>query len=281
MQLVVDRIVIGIHDVFLIQPEGIEQGRHRQFAAAVDPGEDDILGVKLEVEPRTAVGNDAAGEEQLARRMGLALVVVEEHAGRTVHLADDHALGAVDDEGAVRGHERHVPHEDILFLDVLDRAGAGIFVEIEHDQAQGDLQRGAVGHVALHAFIDVVFGFFQLVADEFQHAGFVEILDRENRLEDTFDAFAVLRVGLIAGVQEKVVRRFLNLDEVRHFQHFADFAVVFPKTLLAKIGRGHKGTVLVLTPLRGAATGEVTVQAVRCPIPVQRARLNARTSKRT
>jgi hypothetical protein len=31
--------------------------------------------------------------------MGLALVVVEEHAGRAVHLADDHALGAVDDEG--------------------------------------------------------------------------------------------------------------------------------------------------------------------------------------
>jgi hypothetical protein len=33
--------------------------------------------------------------------VGLALVVVEEDAGRAVQLADDDALGAVDDEGAV------------------------------------------------------------------------------------------------------------------------------------------------------------------------------------
>jgi DNA-directed RNA polymerase beta subunit len=33
--------------------------------------------------------------------VGLALVVVEEHARRAVHLRDDDALGAVDDEGAV------------------------------------------------------------------------------------------------------------------------------------------------------------------------------------
>ena len=34
---------------------------------------------------------------QLARRMALALVVVEEDAGRTMHLGDDDALGAIDD----------------------------------------------------------------------------------------------------------------------------------------------------------------------------------------
>ena len=73
--------------------------------------------------------------------MGLALVMVKEHAGRPVHLAYDDALGPVHDERTVRGHQGHVAHEDVLFLDVLDRLGAGILVDIEHDQTQRDLQR--------------------------------------------------------------------------------------------------------------------------------------------
>ena len=40
--------------------------------------------------------------------------------GRAVHLGDDDPLGAVDDEGALLGHERDVAHVDVLLLDVLD-----------------------------------------------------------------------------------------------------------------------------------------------------------------
>jgi hypothetical protein len=81
--------------------ERIEQRGHRQLAAAVDAGVNDVLGVELEIEPRAAIGNDAGGKQELAGGMRLALVVIEEDAGRTVHLRDDDALGAVDDEGAV------------------------------------------------------------------------------------------------------------------------------------------------------------------------------------
>ena len=103
--------------------------------------------------------------------MGLALVVVEEHAGRAMHLRDDHALGAVDDEGAVVGHERDVAHVDILLLDVLDRLGAGLLVDIEHDEAQRHLERRGIGHAALAALVDVVFRRLELVLDEFEHRG--------------------------------------------------------------------------------------------------------------
>jgi hypothetical protein len=41
----------------------------------------DVLGVELDVEPGAAIRNDAGGEQKLAGRMRLALVVVEEHAG--------------------------------------------------------------------------------------------------------------------------------------------------------------------------------------------------------
>ena len=238
-QLVIYGVVIGIHDAFLIETERIKQRRHRQFAATVDTGEHDILRVKLEVQPRPTIGNDPAGKQQLARRMGLALVMIKEHAGAAVHLGHDHALGAIDDKGAIGRHQGHIAHEHILLLDILDRFGAGILVDIEHDQTQLDLERGRIGHIALHALIDVILGLFQLVADEFQHAGLVEILDRENRLEDALDAFAVLRLRLVAGFQEQVIRGFLNLDQIRHLQHFADFAVISAQAFLAKEALSH------------------------------------------
>ena len=239
LQLVFDRFIVSIHDAFLVETQRVKQRRHRQLAATVDAGMDDILGVEFEIQPRTAIGNDPAGKEQLAAGMGLALVVIEEHTGRAVHLRHDHAFGAVHDERSVRGHQRHVAHEDVLFLDVLDRLGAGILVDIEHDQTQGDLERRGIGHVALLALFHVVLGLLKLVLHEFEDGGLVEILNRKNRLEDALDAFAVQRLGLVAGVQEKVVRGFLNLDKVRHFQHFADFAEILAVTFLAKIRRCH------------------------------------------
>ena len=96
-----DGVVEVVEDLLAVEAERIEQRGDRQLALAVDADVDDVLGVELEVEPLAAVGDHPRGEQELARRVGLAAVVVEQHARRTVHLADDHALGAVDDEGAV------------------------------------------------------------------------------------------------------------------------------------------------------------------------------------
>ncbi len=156
--------------------------------------------------------------------MGLALVVVEEHAGRAVHLRDDDALGAVDDEGAVVGHERDVAHVDVLLLDVLDRARAGLLVDIEHDEAQRHLERRRIGHAALAALVDVVFRRLELVVDEFELRGVGEVGDREHRLEHRLQTLVgTPAVGLL-DQQELVVGRLLNLDEVRHLCDFLDFS---------------------------------------------------------
>ena len=173
--LVADLLVERGQDGLAVETEGEHQRGHGNFAAAVDAREHDVLGVELDVEPGTAIGNDARGKQQLARGVGLALVVIEEHAGRTVHLRDDDALGAVDDEGAVHGHERDVAHVDVLLLDVLDGLRAGFLVDIEHDEAQRHLQRRSIGHAALAALVDVVFRRLEFVADEFQHRGAREI----------------------------------------------------------------------------------------------------------
>ncbi len=138
--LVDDLLVEGRQDVLGVEAEREHQRGHRNLAATVDTREHDVLGVELDVEPRAAIRDHARGKQQLARRMGLALVVIEEHARRAVHLRDDDALGAVDDEGAVRRHERDVAHVDVLLLDVLDGARARLLIDIEHDQAQRHLQ---------------------------------------------------------------------------------------------------------------------------------------------
>ena len=63
--------------------ERAQQHGDRQLAAAVDTREQAVLGIEFEIEPGTAVGNDTGGEQQLARAVGLAAIVIEEHARAT------------------------------------------------------------------------------------------------------------------------------------------------------------------------------------------------------
>ncbi len=213
----IDRLVVeGAEDLLAVHAQRIEQRRRRQLALAVDADEQNVLGVELEIEPRAAIGDDAGGEQQLAARMGLALVVVEEHAGRTVHLRDDDALGAVDDERALVRHQRNVAEIDVLLLDVLDRFRAGFLIRFEHDEAQLHLQRRGVGHVALLAFLDVEFRLLELVGDVFQHRALREVADREHRTEHRFDALLAPVGGADVLLQKLIVGAFLDLDEVRH-----------------------------------------------------------------
>src|SRR4029453_1477833 len=164
--------------------------------------------------------------------MGLAAVVVEEHAGRAVHLGDDDALGAVDDERAVGRHERHVAHVDVLLLDVLDRAGAGFLVDVEHDQPEGDLEGRGIGHATLLALLDVVFRRVEGVADKLELGTLTEILDREDGAEYGLQSLVLAPTLRLLNHQELIVRLLLNLDEVRHLGHLIDAAEHLPQTLM-------------------------------------------------
>ncbi len=163
--------------------------------------------------------------------MGLALVVIEEHAGRAMHLRDDDALGTVDDEGAVIGHERNVAHVDILLLDVLDRARAGLLVDIEHDQPQRHLERRRIGHAALAAFVDVVFRRLEFVLHEFKLRAVGEVGNREYRPEHGLQALVGPAARRLNHQQELVVGCLLNLYEVRHLRDFLDFSEKLPYAL--------------------------------------------------
>ncbi|MCY1234438.1 hypothetical protein D9M72_470210 [compost metagenome] len=182
--------------------------------------------------------------------MALALVVVEEHARGAVHLRNDNALGAVDDEGTVVGHERHVAHVDVLFLDVLDRLCAGILVNIEHDQAQGHLERCRVGQIALTAFFDVELRLFEFVGNELEHRSAGEILDRENRLENGLKALVRASALGLFNHKKLVVGCLLNLDEVRHLRDFWNFTkkLAYAPATVKRKGLSHRRSLSILHP---------------------------------
>ena len=100
-----------------------------------------------------------------------------------MHLADDHPLGAVDHEGTITRHQGHIAHVDVLFLDVADRLGACIFVDVPNQKTECHLQRCGISHAPLLALFNVVFWFFEIVTHELQTASLGEVLNRENRLE--------------------------------------------------------------------------------------------------
>ncbi|GJE72800.1 hypothetical protein CHKEEEPN_4361 [Methylorubrum podarium] len=238
--LVGDAVVEGREDLLAVEAQREQQRGHRELALAVDAHVHDVLGVELDVEPGAAIRDDAGGKQQLAGRVRLALVVVEEHARGAVHLRDDDALGAVDDEGAVVRHERHVAHVDVLLLDVLDGLGAGVGIHVEHDQAQRHLERGREGDAALAALVDVVFRLLEGVAHEFEERRRGEVGDREDRLEDALEALVGAPALGLVHHQELVVGRLLNLDEVRHLGDFPDLAEELANALATDQRIGHE-----------------------------------------
>ena len=87
--------------------------------------------------------------------MGLALVVVKEHARRTMQLRDDDALGAVDHESTVIGHQRHLAKIDFLLADFLHRLLAARRFLVPDFEIDKHPQRGRVGQTAKLAFLDI------------------------------------------------------------------------------------------------------------------------------
>ena len=73
-----------------------------------------------------------------------------------MELAHDHAFRAVDDEGAVLGHQRNVAEENFLLLDVADALVAALRIFVIDSQPDSDLQRRRVGHAALFALRHVI-----------------------------------------------------------------------------------------------------------------------------
>ncbi|OIQ79544.1 hypothetical protein GALL_387200 [mine drainage metagenome] len=195
----------------------LEQDRHRHLAATVDAEIQVILGIEFVIQPGAAVGNDPRRKQELAGRMGLAPVMLEEHARAAVQLGDDDALGAVDDERAVLGHQGQLAHVDLLLLDLLD-GRLGSFA-VHDGQAHLDAQRRGKSQAALLTFLDVEWRCAEAVADIIQTriAGMAD--NRKHGAEGRLQAAILTLVLRNMLLQKAGIGLQLHRQQIRDFLH--------------------------------------------------------------
>ena len=185
--------VVGelLADLRLVHAQGQQEDGDVLLALAVDAHRDAVGLVDLELEPGTARGDELDVVDVLVR--GLLGGALEVHARRAHELGHDDALGAVDDEGALIGHEREVAHEDRLRLDLT----GGEVLEVRHH-----VEGGGVGEVLLLALLGRVLRLLEAVVVEGQGHGLAEVLDRGDLVEDLLQTGGLgqgARVCLVGG----------------------------------------------------------------------------------
>src|SRR4249919_2145299 len=91
-----------------------------ELTPPIDANIQDVTGVELEVDPRSAIRNNASGKEELPTRMCLAFIMVKKDTRRAMQLAHDHTFRSINHERPVVGHKRQLAKIYFLFFDVLD-----------------------------------------------------------------------------------------------------------------------------------------------------------------
>ena len=140
-----------VRELLIEEPQRAQEGGAQELALAVDARVEQTLRVQLELDPAAAIGDDLGAVEGLVGGDG------EEYARAAVQLGHDHALGAIDDEGAPIGHGRDIAEVDFGFLALFVLAIA-LIVLVELVEPYADLQGRGHGGTALDAFLHAHLG---------------------------------------------------------------------------------------------------------------------------
>src|SRR3989344_7975435 len=92
--------------------ESTQESSDRKFPLAIDADIDSAVEISLKLDPGSATWNNLGSKSLFT----LQFLGGEGDSGRTSELWHYHALDTRDDEGAVRGHEWEISHEDFLLL---------------------------------------------------------------------------------------------------------------------------------------------------------------------
>src|SRR6185436_19524819 len=201
------RLVEDADDVLVgreLRGAGPQEGRRGDLAALVDADVDAVALGDRDLDPAAALRHDPAGVHLLVADA----LLHEVDAGGAVELVDEHALGAVDDEGAAADHQRNLAEVDVL----LDRV-------LRLVQPQTDLEGGPVGEPQHAAFLGDVPRLADLVMNVLQRDRPVVVLDRERLPEDRLQAVVLPLVGREIALQELHVRLDVKLGQRRDIQN--------------------------------------------------------------
>ncbi len=223
-------IVEGRQNLLVVHADGLHQRGHRHLTATVHAEVQVVLRVKLEVQPRAAVGNDARREEKLARTVRLATVMLEKDARGTMKLGNNDPLGTIDDKGPGSGHERNLAHVHFLLLHLLDGFLGRIAIH-DHESHAGT-QRRCEGKAALLAFLHVEGRFAQIEMHELEPRVSAVAGDREDRIEGCFETVVDARCRRGLRLQERSIGLDLGGEQIGNVQHGIALGEAFADTFL-------------------------------------------------
>ena len=196
-------------------PEGPQKGGGQEFAtttAAVEVYVEQIVGIKLHLQPGTTIRDDPEGMEDLTVEVNRLL---EADPRRAVQLGDDHPLRSIDYEGSAAGHHGQFPHVDTLLL------SARFVLQLE-----GDIESGTESLSRPQGLEGRDLRILDIVGNKIQLDGFIVAGDGEDLLEHG------LQTGLSplgrgdAPLQKVFIGFALNLDEVGRLNNFFDVSEV-------------------------------------------------------
>ena len=191
----------GFHDLRVRpQAQGPQDHGDGKLPGPVDPDPQHVVAVRLVFQPGAPVRDNLGGIERLA---GLVQGHVEIDAGRADQLADDDALRAVNNEGSMLGHQGEVAHKNVGFLDFT---GFTVF------QAYKNLQRSRVGQIPLAAARHGILRLIQAVVHKLQNEIPIIVSNGRNVAQDLAEI----------GIEKALIGVLLNLDQIRHLQHFVN-----------------------------------------------------------
>ena len=148
-----------------IETERADEVGHRHLARAVDTYGDDVVRVRLQLDPGTAVRDDRSIVEMFTGRIDILPVI---GTRGTYELADDDTLSTVDDERTRIRHQWEITHEDFLLFNLA---------RLAVDETHVDPDWGRHRHIALFALVQIVLRLAQREALEGEHEITREILD--------------------------------------------------------------------------------------------------------
>ena len=132
-----------------------------------------ISRIKLHLNPRTPIRNDAKAVEHFSVHVNGRF---KSDAGGAVQLAHHHTLSAINDERALRRHERDFAHVNLLLL------GAFFLPQLERD-----VQWRAVCLSFALRLERPQFRLANFIVTEIKHRLFIVALDREDLLENSLE----------------------------------------------------------------------------------------------
>ncbi len=154
-----------------------------------------------------------------------------------MQLGNDDPFGAIDDKGAVLGHERDFAHVNFLLLDVLD--GLLARLPVVNNQPHLNPQRNRVGDPTQLTFIHIEWRFAEFIGNVFQ-GGVARVAgDRKDRLKGCMQAFFQPLGRRDLSLQETAVGVHLDGEQIGNFHHPPEIPEFLADALLFGVGVCH------------------------------------------